>query len=247
MWLWYGGVSGTYSTLADVLADSTALSTLMASTDAVDYLVRCTSWVSDITGNQSAMSYIGLNNYASDTLLADSTWCTAICNSTYFESVLNSKVPIMTSNTTPSGEAFANARDSLAYRAFNGDESTSTNAYWYISTSDATLLNSYLGYMFTTSPKIKMLKFLSKSMTGYVRKSCDFTLQGSNDNNTWTDIGNFTDTGVDTKQSFLYASNDIAYKYYKIVVKSANGNMTYNSSLNMVLVTELQFYGREDV
>ena len=119
VWLSMGEVSGTYSTLADILADSTALSTLMASTDAVDYLVRCTSWVSDITGNQSAMSYIGLNNYCSNTLLADSTWMTGICNSSYFESVLNVKVPTMTSNTTPSGVASASSNSESAWYTFD--------------------------------------------------------------------------------------------------------------------------------
>ena len=56
--------------------------------------------------NATAMTYIGQNNYASNTLLADATWCNAICNSEYFESVLNVKVPKMTSDTTPEGECF---------------------------------------------------------------------------------------------------------------------------------------------
>jgi hypothetical protein len=200
-----------------------------------------------ITENSSAMTYIGLNNYASNTLLADSTWLNAICNSTYFESVLNAKVPTMTSATTPSGECFATIRPELAYRVFNGDEGTGSSSYWYMSTTDGTILGTYIGYMFTASNKVKLLKYLSKSMSGYVRKSCNFTLQGSNDNSTWTDIGNFSDAGTDSKQSFMFSSSATSYTYYRIVCKSANGNMTYNSSLNMILITELQFYGREDV
>lgn len=391
LWLMYGGVSGSYSSLDDILADSSALATLMATQDAVDYLVRCTGWAGigfipvmtsdttpsgecsaisvfgssyqswkafdaspldywcsqqtastsawiqykfdtpqkvkkayiqtfntadaktlssftisgsndgtnftplktvsvgavlydntvDIENNDSylyyrvtltgdsankyyymrqiqlysenicddssAMTYIGLNNYASNTLLADATWLNAIANSTYFESVLNSKVPTMTSSTTPSGECFSTIRPEMAYRVFNGDEGTGSSSYWYMSSTDGTILGSYIGYMFTASNMVKLLKFLSKSMSGYVRKSCNFTLQGSNDNSTWTDIGDFSDTGTDSKQSFMFSLNATLYTYYRIVCKSANGNMTYNSSLNMLLITELQFYGREDV
>lgn len=43
------------------------------------------------TDNANAMSYIGLSNYASNTLLGDPTWRAAIADSTYSESVLNFK------------------------------------------------------------------------------------------------------------------------------------------------------------
>ena len=89
-WLKCGAIfDKNYTTISQVLSDSTTLQTLISSQNANDYLVRSTSWVSDVCGNSTAMSYIGLNNYSANTLLANSTWCTGICNSTYFESVLN--------------------------------------------------------------------------------------------------------------------------------------------------------------
>ena len=63
----------------------------------------------DITNNADAMHLLGMYDYACDVLLSDATWASAIANSTYFESVLDTKVPKMTSATTPSGEVFATA------------------------------------------------------------------------------------------------------------------------------------------
>ena len=202
-------------------------------------------YVTSVTGSANPSGGSKIQFFEKDDYSAE--WLEAICNSTYFESVLNSKVPTMTSSTSPSGECFSTIRPETAYRVFNGDEGTGSSSYWYMSTADGTILGTYIGYMFTASNKVKLLKYLSKSMSGYARKSCNFTLQGSNDNSTWTDIGTFADTGTDSKQSFMFSSNVTLYTYYRIVCKSANGNMTYNSSLNMILITELQFYGREDV
>ena len=230
LWLWYGNVSGTYSTLADVLADSTALSTLMASTDAVDYLVRCTSWVSDITGNQSAMSYIGLNNYCANTLLADSTWASAICNSAYFESVLNAKVPSMTSDTTPSGEVFATG-GANHYRVFDGNSTT------YGTYSNAT--GNYIGYDFGKSILLKKASYLSENGATY--SSIVFKLQGLNSNNEWEDIGStfsLSSTSVLTKD---YSSNNAQYSKYRVL---QTNKPTGDAG---IVFDEIQFYGREDV
>ena len=242
LWLWYGGVSGTYSTLADVLADSTALSTLMASTDAVDYLVRCTSWVSDITGNQSAMSYIGLNNYCANTLLADSTWSTAICNSTYFESVLNVKVPTMTSNTTPSGVCFGTNKssDTDYYHAFNGDTTATSKVKPTVGTTSMTV-----GYEFVNEVKAEKANIvwdIYRHNTSITVKLQEYY------NNEWIDItsdisveGNSGDhymLTMDIPCSANYKSNK--YRAY------ISGNLS-PSTTSFHAVSALQFYGREDI
>jgi hypothetical protein len=146
-----------YTTISQVLSDTTTLQTLISSNNANDYLVRSTSWVSNVCGNSTAMSYIGLNNYSANTLLADSTWCTAICNSTYFESVLNVKIPTMTSNTTPSGTCGAKTNSDTAYRAFNPNEI-------YTSGMSNNQENQYVEYTF------------SKAFTPYV---CTMTISHS--------------------------------------------------------------------
>ena len=75
----------TYTTISQILSDASTLQALISSNNAADYMARSTTWASDITANQSAMSYIGLNDYCADALLANSTWLNAIGNSTYFE------------------------------------------------------------------------------------------------------------------------------------------------------------------
>lgn len=376
IWLWYGDVSGTFSTLADILGNSTALSMLMSSTDAVDYLVRCKDWIvkealvptmtSDttpsgeafasgnqgtsylpykafdgddttrwsvtganvsgayigykfttpvkvnriytfvpamnyttncefkvqgsndgstwtdidtitwlaqsreqsfsiqndneylyyrlycnssngmaadsqgtnhyvlfytlqfysadgITDNQSAMSYIGLNNYCANTLLADTDWLDGICNSEYFESVLNVKVPTMTSNTTPSGECFSSQGN--AWRAFDGDESTYTQL--------SNLANSYIGYKFTSSKKINICEFSS-----VVSNTTGWTIEGSNNGTDYTQLKAFLGTTAAKKKIIVPNAN--SYLYYRVRLT------TKTESWSNFGVYTVQFYGRED-
>lgn len=240
IWLSYGEVSGTYSTLADILADSTALSTLMASTDAVDYLVRCTSWVSDITGNQSAMSYIGLNNYCANTLLADSTWFNSICNSTYFESVLNVKVPTMTSDTTPSGEASASSTVTSSNPYYGFDNNSSTR---WSSNINTTIVGQYLRYEFDRPVCIKMAKGQYFGSTGGNNITLTLAFQGSNNGTDWTNIKSGITIVHNTTQTTDFEAienNNTLYSQYQIIgtAQTSGVRLTFN---------ELQFYGREDV
>lgn len=377
LWLFFGNVSGSYSSLSDILADSTALATLMASTDAVDYLVRCKEWINKalvptmtsnttpsgecitsgiysagfeaykafdgndstkwsadgatnkwvgyifpnatkvgkvflqnptdsgyspqgvktfkiqysdngtdwtdatdtktiaqagnltvdiehnnahrywrmleltmysannyatlstlqfypvtegIPENQSAMSYIGLNNYCANTLLADEDWFDGICDSQYFESVLNVKVPIMTSNTTPSGEAFASSiynASHPAYYAFDGVDNV-TNS-WY---STIAAIQQYIGYKFTKQVRVLKLTYTTTYMSG----KGDSILQGSNDGTTWTNVVNVTHIVGETTVKFL---NNNKYQYYRLLFSDV--------SASEKVIFELQFYGREDV
>lgn len=108
-WLKAAGLDRPYTTLAEVLADHNTLASLMSSQDAVDYLVTVKSWIDTITADETAMRYIGRRNYAADTLLADEDWLNAIVASTYSSYVVTSLIPVMTSNTTPSGAASASS------------------------------------------------------------------------------------------------------------------------------------------
>lgn len=228
-WLACGSRTEKYTTLSAVLADSTCLNALMASNNAVDYLVRSTTFASDITSDSGAMTAIGLNNYCANTLLGNSTWCEAICNSTYFESVLNVKVPVMTSNTTPSGQCFGDSvyapvatRD--YYRAFDND----INTPW----GSENGANAYIGYKFTSQKKIYV--FFARYGNG---RMSTVKFQGSNNGSNWSDI-----SGVLTKGSvpFRYVKfNPTLYQYYRLYVVSA--------SAVRVDSQEVQFYGRADV
>lgn len=237
-WLNCAGIfdKTSYTTLADVLADSTTLLALMSDNNAVDYLVRSTTWASGVCANSTAMTDIGANNYCANTLLSDSTWCTAICNSTYFESVLNVKVPTMTSATTPSGTVSASTQNTPAYeayKAFDGNKST----FW-LSTNNSG--SSWLQYEFPTAICIKKVElYIAKSTTNTALYLDSIT--GANDGepttlyNTQTRINSNAENVTTT---LILAENNNSYKKIRLNT-SISGANSY--------ADEVQFYGREDV
>ena len=185
-----------------------------------------------IVTDATAMTYIGQNNYCANTLLADATWCEAICNSEYFESVLNVKVPTMTDNTHPSGEASASSYDSdhYAYKAMDGN----SGSYWFCRTGNSTIgydfgrsINAYLAIMLISSQDTATRTYTQK-------------IQSSSDGVTWNDestAASITTTGsaVTTKIIFS-AENKNAFRL----------NFASSNDRSPALWT-LQFYGREDV
>ena len=218
-----------YTTVAEILADSTTLLTLMSDNNAADYLVRSTTWASTICADSTAMTDIGANNYTANTLLADATWCSAICNSTYFENVLNVKVPTMTSNTAPSGQCFGDSvydpveqRD--YYKAFDGNSADA----WGGQNQDG----SYIGYKFPEQKKIYL--FDGTDGNGRITTA---KYQGSNNGTTWTDISSAL-SKVDSKFTYI-KTNPSSYQWFRLYVVSA--------SATRVSVSVLQFYGRADV
>lgn len=237
IWLKCASIKGkTYTTLSQVLADSTTLQTLITSPNAVDYMVRSTTWASGVTADSGAMTLIGANNYASNTLLDDSTWLNAICNSTYFESVLNAKVPVMTSNTTPSGEVITSSNISgfEGYKAFNENTSNS----WRVNSN--VLNGSYIIYHFTSQVRVNKVVNNYRTGSSAVVKFTDWELYGSNDNVSYTDIGEINANGDGANVTNILANSN-KYSYYKLVCKSASASGTnYGFAI-------LQFYGRQDV
>lgn len=147
------------TTIDDVIADTTTLNTLIANENANDYLVRSTTWASNLCSNESAMTYIGLNDYCANKLLADNTWFETICNSPYFEKVLKPLILPMTSNTGSDGsEASASSIFSSVYepyKAFDND----INSYWCSKegTSDA-----YITYKFNKDVTIYLIDLINK-------------------------------------------------------------------------------------
>lgn len=226
-WLKCGGIfDKSYTTLNEVLADSTTLLALMSDDNAADYLVRSTTWASGVTANSTAMTDIGANNYCADTLLSDSTWAEAICNSTYFESVLNTKVPTMTSNTTPSGTCFASGSSDPAYYAFDGNDST----HW--AAPDA--VDGTVGYEFTSDVCIRKAKF--RALYG----TRQFSVSYSDDGTTYTSCSEtVTATNAETDY-YVLTTATTAHKYWRMNVHHTQGASGF-------FVQTVQFYGRVDV
>ena len=213
----------SYTTLEEVLGNASVLSALISDRNAVDYMMRSTTWADDVCADQNAMSYIGLNNYCANTLLNDEDWCAAICDSEYFESVLNVKVPTMTSDTKPSGECIGENYYSSNYDyylAFDGSDSSfsagnASEHYW-------------IGYDFITTVAIKKIFFTSLDLLSY-------RVQYSNDKSTWNNAtSNITATGED----IIILPTFQNAKYWRLLPTETKGNCHFNS---------IQFYGRQDV
>lgn len=184
-----------------------------------------------VTTDSNAMTYIGQNNYAADTLLADPTWCEAICNSEYFESVLNVSVPTMTSNTTPEGLCTGtNVQSSYpAWKAFDKDNSTF---------SATTQVTDCIGYVFTSPVVIKKVATVNRNITGCA--PITFKVQTTEDGVTWTDLtGALNNNTAQAGSASFVIENDTAHYGYAL---RGITSQTYTFQL-----AEINFYGREDV
>ena len=219
-----------YTTIADLLSDTTSLLAVIVDNNAINYLVRSTTFASSVTADATAMTDIGGDNYASNTLLGDSTWCTAICNSTYFESVLNVKVPAMTSNTTPEGVCSATSvytygGDSFpAYLAFDGNESTRWIGISFPNT---------VYYEFTEVVKIFAFTYKGDSVNNTAKDMA--LVDGSN-----TVLESFTADNVAEVQKFVLSSPASLTKFGLKIINPYGG--ASNAAAKV-----LQFYGRADV
>lgn len=229
-----GGKDYNYTTMAQVLADSTLLSNILASDNANDYLVRSTNFTSSICANSSAMTYIGNIDACADKLLGDSTWNTAICNSAYFEKVLTTKIPTMTSTTDPYGQIFATSdfnADNNRVNPFNGkDDGAWTSAY---------AGECHVGYKFPNKikPKVARIQFISGVMT-----STTAVIEASDDINSssWTKIKEFSTTSTDKIKYVL--DDDTPHSTYRLRIT----NQTRAYGIEWGLLLELQIFGRDE-
>lgn len=233
----------SYTTIAQVLADSTTLLALISSNNAVDYMARSTSWASSVTANSTAMTYIGNNDYCANKLLSNSTWLNAICNSTYFESVLNVKVPTMTSDTTPRGVASAStiyAAGFEAFRAFDGIENPNLNG-WY---GTANVTSGWIQYQFVNAIKLNKVRYVQRITDQYnnLNRIKTGAILGSNDGTNFTSLYTINDSNVPSSQSVVTHIMNIttAYKYIRLRIDT----LQYTGNQAEPIIGELQFYGR---
>jgi hypothetical protein len=143
---------------------------------------------------------------------------------------------IMTSDVTPSPYiASADSEQAGAWLAFNGT-CTDENDRWL---SAATALPHYLQYDFNTAVIVNKYAIQERNSPNYLGFPKDFTLQGSNDNSTWTILD--TRTSVNAPGPALWSSyftfdNGIAYRYYRLNVTAVVGSVTYVSIAELKLV-----------
>lgn len=194
-----------------------------------------------IPTNSTAMSLIGLNNYCTNTLIANSTWRTAISESPIFNSVLNIKNPVMTSNTTPSGVASASSSYSGGayppWRAFMGYDISSSSDYGWASASGQN--SAWLQYEFASACHIF---FFRVSRHSSVTLTYKFDVVASNDGVNFTDLAtevNVTKDGVVK----VVTTQDESYKYYRFKFTSTRSGSAMSAGDGI----KVRLFGREDV
>ncbi len=239
----------SYTSLSQVLNDTDALITLMSTPNAVDYLVTAKTWIGIITNNETAMAYIGANDYAASTLLADTDWYNGIIYSTYANSVFNINVPNMTNNTLPEGECISNGAGTGAawdnWYGFDGNWNYDTvnNSNLFMSNTTSTT-TGWLGYKFTSPVEITLCQILLANNTTTAHNE-PIMIQGSNDGSSWTNLltGNIS-IAVPSRTAFIPSRltpvsipSPAKYQYYRI---TRNG-----TGVDRFAVVELQFLAHE--
>lgn len=246
-------VKGTdYTTIAEVLADDSAMYEITAHEESMKYLARSTSFADDICADETFMTYLGSSAYVDATILNSDLWCDAICDSQYFESVLLDLIPHMTSATEPSGEVSYGGNADIhstckPYTLF--DKIHRTGASWHQGSSEA---DGYYDCCFwtETAPAFVIYKNTIKTRALFIKIYSTYCipasvysptlikLYGSNDGESWDELLSKTDltnTWGDSVLSF-HLTNQKKYLYYKIEFSCIGKQW---SSLS-----ELYIYGR---
>ena len=224
----------SHTTLDALLADSTAMSTLMASEAASQYLMGCTGdLMVSVCNSETAMTAL-VNNVAYDYAFAHPVWykfMTMIPTSLAAMDSVCIKVPTMTSNTTPSGTViYSSAKGTdYAWHAFSG-----TTAPW----SPTNPTDQYIGYIFDVPILLYRVDITNGATSN--NQLTRFRVQGSNDGTNWADItGVITRSagGGDTTSHIIYT--DVAYSGYRVY------GSCESSTDNTITIRALQIYGKE--
>lgn len=179
-------------------------------------------------------------------LLGDSNACAYMARSTTWASGL---VPTMTSDTTPSGLAFASGTYSAnfkAYKAFDGTNTGEADTW----AAPFVAGSSYIGYQFTSEKIVKGVRITNRIWSDQNCRVHTFKLQGSNDSTTgadgtWVDIDDTVDRGSSANASgystFHSFNNTTAYSWYRILI------LTDFTPDSITGVGMLQFYSADAV
>ena len=241
-WLKTGEISKQYSytTIEQVIADSTCTESLMNNENAMKYLARSTEFADVICVNETTMTSLGKSAYVDDTVLNSDYWVSAICDSAYYDKVLNDLVPTMTSNSTPSGVASCSSLYNNNYAAYKAFDKLNENG-WYTSTGSQ--VGQWLKYMFQKPVFI----FTTKIFNIWSGSNSVIKIQGSNDDTTWNDLtDNITIQTVSISNTYQEVicktthNMDVKYKYWRLYVVSG----TANDNGHGVNVSEAYIYGK---
>jgi len=127
--------------------------------------------------------------------------------------------PVMTSNNTPSGVAFASSSNAsnLPWIAFNQDGPSAT--FWQSGVANSGIL----GYQFPSGKIIKRYSIRMNTL-GVATYPTSWTFQGSNDGSTYTTLETVTGVVISIGSSYTSGilANTTSYTYYRINITAVN-------------------------
>lgn len=235
-WLATANINKDYTTIPEVLNDTTTLQSLINNSSACDYLVNSTDWVSAITSDENAMTYVGDDDYCGDLLLNDQNWFSLITQSIYRDKILHPLVPALTSNTANIVYSSRHSNDAGgSYNPFYVFDNKN-NTTWCCSESEYSAYTAFIGYNFTVPTVVNGI---------YMKSICNTStvIRGSNDGVTWVDIDTANFTSAPQNGEYYWFLNNTKYQYYSV---RANGNNRNDSLIGYFNIDGLQFYGRNN-
>ena len=241
LWLDAGRVTESFSTLDEVFASEITVRQLMtihASVDALkEWMIADPSIVDTFVANATAMKWMGLRDYAYDTLTAGVDGLKdKILASDNWEYALKDHVPVMTSNTEPYGTASASTENTSGgtYSAFKAfDNVVSTSDLWC-----PTTVSGWVQYKFTNPINVNIVCIISKYNNG--GRLNNFKIQASNDGTTWEDLyeGTCKEDSTSALEQYFKFNNEKYYLYYRLYALDTYVSGGYPN------IIKLQFYGR---
>ena len=152
-------------------------------------------------------------------------------------------IPLMTSNTTPYGQAIASSEYSSTYTAFNAfnNDFSGQNA-WRSTTSDT---QRYIAYKFVRPVCLKALKWLGSLHSGDYFFDVDAYIEYSRNGTEWTAVDTIAMAGANGKKfNFDNINTNIYALYWRIRLSNYNRGADATNRSNCCF-QYLQFYGKE--
>ncbi len=236
-WLTKAGLNpSSYPNLDAVVSNQSIMQTLANSTNAVDYMIKCTGTIMGaVTNSVIAMTEIGKSSYAMDKVIASEHWTKFILMNPNAIAGLDASnpitIPTMTSNTVPSGVCGASINNATAWKVFTA---LNTALYWWEGNG---VFPQNIGYKYTTPCWIYKVRIIGNTNNDGVKT---VKIQGSDDGINYVDVSsNFVIpidfTGTTKVLDKVYNKR---YLYYRVYTIDGRGGAQAGT------ISHVDFYGK---
>lgn len=250
-------------TLDEIINNEIIFNKTINKEEDIKYMINDTSEIMPIIVNsQTAIKKIATNKEIYKYIFGDTeekipvneTWMNAILkNKNAIEGLDNSNpitIPNMTGYKSSNGEASESSYldTNYGWKAFNNATSTTTDD-WHsanINNNSVQGLPQWIQYKFDKPVIVYKFYMQNRNQNStWVNAPQNFTLQASNDGESWNILGTYTNTKFAKLQSNTYIVSNIndRYLYYRINITSAK-RTDGATNVYMTSIGRLQFYAK---